>query len=90
MEGKKCDTGIDPVKNYAHFIGRDVLQPMHKTRKTITLNEEYASVPLGKVPHGTTKCTYNLGLGTDGKLNRHSLGYQTMTFPRSPTDHISS
>ena len=63
---------------------------MHKTRRTITLQEDFASVPKGKVPHGTTKCTFNLGLNTDGKLDRQSLGYQTQTFPRSPTDHISS
>jgi len=25
MDIKKCDTGIDPVKNYAHFIGRDTI-----------------------------------------------------------------
>ena len=76
-EGKKCDTGIDPVKNFAHFIGRDTIQPMHKTRRTITIREDYAMIPRGKVPHGTTKCTFNLGLLTDGKLDRKSLGFTT-------------
>ena len=63
---------------------------MQRTRRTITLKEDYASIPKGKVPFGTTKCTFKLGLGTDGKLDRSSLGYTTQTFPRSPTDHISS
>ena len=90
MVGKKCDTGIDPIKNIEHFISRDPSFSMHRTRKTITLREDYAEVPKGKVPHGTTKCTYRLGLKNDGKLDRNSIGYATQTFPRSPTDHISS
>ena len=89
-EGKKCDTGIDPVKNFEHFIGRDPTFSMHRTRRTITLQEDYATVPKGKVPHGTRKCTYGLGLDNDGKLMRKTIGFSTQTFPRSPTDHISS
>ena len=77
MTGKTCDTGIDPVKNFEHFISRDTIQAMHKTRRTINLEEAFASVPRGKVPFGTTKCTYKLGLGTDGKLDRTSMGYAT-------------
>ena len=90
MDTKKCDTGIDPVKNYQHFIKNDTFTSMHKTRRTITLEENYAQIPRGKVPFGTTKHTFKLGLSTDGRLDRNSLGYQTQTFPRSPTDHISS
>ena len=75
MDGKKCDTGHDPIKTFEHFIGGDTIHSMHRNRRTITLREEYASIPLGKVPHGTTKCTFNLGLGTNGKLNRNSIGY---------------
>ena len=90
MEQKKCNTGIDPVKNFEHFIGRDVSYSMHRTRRTITLNEDYASVPKGKVPFGTTKHTYKLGLTNEGRLDRNSMGYATQNFPRSPTDHISS
>ena len=90
MPSKMSNTGHDPVKTFAHFIGRDPIEDMHRTRRTITLKEDFASVPRGKVPHGTTKCTYNIGLDTDGKLERNNIGYRTMTFPRSPTDHISS
>ena len=90
MDTTKCDTGINPIKNFEHFIGRDPTQHMHRSRKTITLKEDFAEVPRGKVPFGTTKCTFNLGLDNEGKLDRNSIGYKTCTFPRSPTDHISS
>lgn len=63
---------------------------MHRERRTITLGEDFAAVPRGKVPHGTTKHTYKLGLKDDGKLDREGLGISTQNFPRSPTDHISS
>ncbi len=77
MVGKKCDTGIDPVKNIENFIKRDVSFGMHRQRKTITCKEEYAQIPVGKVPHGTTKCTYAIGLTNSGRLDRNSIGYQT-------------
>ena len=90
MDTTRCDTGINPTKNFEHFISRDPSQHMHRTRRTITLRHEHSSVPRGKVPFGTTKCTFNLGLTTDGKLDRESIGYKTMSFPRSPTDNISA
>ena len=37
-------------------------------------NDEYATIPRGQVPYGTTKCTYKLGLDTDARLNRSVLG----------------
>ena len=77
MDTKKCNTGIDPVKNFENFISRDPSFSMHRTRRTITLQEDYASVPKGQVPYGTTKCTYRLGLTNDGKLDRKSVGYAT-------------
>ena len=50
----------------------------------------YQSVPPGKVPYGTTKCTFKLGLDNDGKLNRSGLGIKSKAFPVNPTDCISS
>ena len=47
-------------------------------------------MPVGKVPHGTTKHTYRLGLNSEARLDRNSFGYKTVSFPRNPTDHISS
>ena len=90
MDIKTCNTGIDVAKNFERFVSRDPTFSMQRTRRTITLTEDYATVPRGKVPHGTTKCTYRLGLTHDGKLDREGLGFQTQQFPRSPTDHISS
>lgn len=90
MDTKKCNTGIDPVKNFEHFVGRDPIMTMHRGRKTITLAEDYASVPRGKVPYGTTKHTFKLGLTNEGKLDRNSIGFKTVQFPRNPTDQISS
>ena len=77
MDGRTCNTGIDAQRNFERFINRDTTFSMHRTRRTITLQEEFAEVPRGKVPHGTTKCTYRLGLNNDGKLDGNSLGYQT-------------
>ena len=55
---------------------------------TVVLKRE-ASLPIGKVPHGTTKCTYKLGLDTTGKLERGRLGVETRLFPKNPTDIVS-
>ena len=86
MDTKKCDTGIDPVKNFQHFIGRDPIQALQKNRRTITLAEDYATVPRGQVPFGTTKHTFKLGLTTEAKLDRNAVGFKTVQFPRNPTD----
>ena len=90
IERKKCDSGVDPVKNLEHFFEGDTFHTMHRNRRTITLREDYTSIPTGQVPYGTTKHTYKLGLGTDGRLDRNSLGFQTLNFPRNPTDNLSS
>ena len=90
MDTKQCNTGVDPNKIYQNFASRDTFFNMHRERRTITLNEDFATVPRGKVPHGTTKHTFKLGLGEDARLNRNSIGLHAQTFPRSPTDHISS
>mmetsp|Transcript_109 Transcript_109/g.225 ORF Transcript_109/g.225 Transcript_109/m.225 type:complete len:100 (+) Transcript_109:74-373(+) len=90
MDTKQCNTGVDPNKIYQNFTNKDTYFNMHKQRRTITLNEDYATVPKGKVPHGTTKHTYKLGLANDGRLDRTTIGFNAQTFPRSPTDHISS
>ena len=77
IAGKTCDTGHDPVKTLKHFIGRDTIQALHTTRRTITLREDYDSVPRGKVPFGCTKQTFKLGLTSDAKMDRESLGFST-------------
>ena len=63
---------------------------VHRARKRLSRFEDHVSIPKGKVPYGTAKCTYRLGLGTDGKLQRDALGFTTQVFPRNPTDNISS
>ena len=90
MDTKQCNTGVDPAKIYQNFTKRDTVFNMHRERRTITLQEDFAKVPTGKVPHGTTKHTFKLGLKEDGTLDRSGLGMTTQSFPRSPTDHISS
>ena len=63
---------------------------VHRDRKRHSILEDRVSIPRGKVPFGTTKCTFNLGLDLDAKLTRNTLGFKTQTFPRNPTDNISS
>ena len=92
QNSKVANTGIDPIGNYKHFITKDPTSNLdvHRDRKRLTRFEDHVRLPTGKVPYGTTKCTFNLGLGTDGKLLRNTLGFSTQTFPRNPTDNISS
>ena len=93
FQNAKCaNTGIDPIGNFKHFISKDPMTNLdvHRDRKHHSRWEDHVSLPRGKVPYGTTKCTFNLGLGTDGKLQRNTLGFSTQVFPRNPTDNISS
>ena len=92
QNSKAANSGIDPIGNYKHFISKDPMcnLDVHRDRKRLTVYEDRVSIPKGKVPFGTTKCTFNLGLDQDAKLTRNSLGYKTQTFPRNPTDNISS
>ena len=92
QNSKVANTGIDPIGNYQHFISKDPTSNLdvHRDRKRQTRFEDHVRLPTGKVPYGTTKCTFNLGLGTDGKLLRNTLGFSTQAFPRNPTDNISS
>ena len=89
---KKAMTGVDPEGNFKNFIKRDptINIDVRRDRKFETRHEDHVKIPVGQVPHGTTKCTYQKGLTTDGKLKRDDMGISSKTFPRNPTDNISS
>ena len=92
QNSRVANSGIDPIGNYAHFIWKDPTTNLdvHRDRKRLTAQFDHAKIPKGQVPYGTTKCTFNLGLGNDGKLMRNTLNFKTQAFPRNPTDNISS
>ena len=89
---KSAMTGIDPEGNFKNFIKRDPTKniDVHRDRKFDSRHEDNVKIPVGQVPFGTTKCTYKKGLSTDGRLKREELGILAKTFPRNPTDNISS
>lgn len=79
VNSKQANTGLDPQGSYHHFVLNDPI-------KNLDINREHTKalksadpplVPLGKVPHGTTKCTYKLGLSLDGRLDRSKLQVKT-------------
>ena len=41
MPEKRCNTGIDPTKNFEHFIARDPFEAMHKSRGRSILPDMY-------------------------------------------------
>ena len=72
--------GVDPAANYARFILKEQSIDVHRPDRfgTIARNESAEQIiPRGKVPHGTTKCTYKMGLSVEGKLNRNALGIES-------------
>ena len=79
MPEKRCNTGIDPAKNFEHFIARDPFEAMHKSRgRNIIPKAGYSvEIPKGKVPYGTTKYTFRLGLDANARLERERFGYNT-------------
>ena len=87
-----CDTGISPTGSFVDFIHKDPIIALnrHRDREATIKNEIYVKIPVGQVPHGTTKYTYKLGLDTDAKIDREKKGIQTKVFPRNPTDNINS
>ena len=89
---KSAMTGIDPEGNFKNFIKRDPTTniDVRRDRKFETRHEDHVKIPVGQVPFGTTKCTYKKGLSTDGRLKREDHGIMTKSFPRNPTDNISS
>ena len=87
--GKTYGTGVDPVKSFARSLKREnTLDAFRGDRIGIKAMVE-SPIPRGKVPYGTTKCTYKLGLSTDAKLDRFSMGIETKNFPKNPTDKFS-
>ena len=61
---------------------------VHRERKRYEPVE--IAVAVGQVPSGTTKCTYKLGMDTNAKLVRDRTRYSPESFPRNPTDVVSS
>ena len=68
----KADTGIDPIGSLFAFIKKDAIKciDVHRDHKEEKKHETSIKIPAGKVPHGTTKYTYKLGLDTNAKLMR--------------------
>ena len=83
-------SGRDPNAGFMHFIKKESTIDAYRTNKmgSIAMPLSDSPVPKGKVPYGTTKCTYKLGLSTDAKLDRYQMGIQTRTFPKNPTDIV--
>ena len=91
MDGTSADSGVNMQANYARFVIKESgLDKYRESRMgTIPRKGSNTEIPKGKVPHGTTKCTYKMGLSTDAKLDRTSRSIEVKTFPVNPTDHIS-
>lgn len=87
--GKVCDSGIDPIKNLTHSFKRESTLDAHRYDRIGTRAVIDSPIPRGKVPYGTTKCTYKLGLSSDAKLDRFQMGISTKVFPKNPTDKFS-
>jgi len=82
---------MDSSGAYLNFIKHDAINNMdvHRDRKDTLKDENFVKIPIGQVPYGTTKCTYKMGLDTDGKVQRDRLNIASKTYPRNPTDHVS-
>ena len=88
---KVADTGVDPTANWRHFIKGESTIDAYRDDRMGTLARKSAefSPQKGAVPSGTTKCTFKMGLDSNGKLARNGKSMEPRTFPKNPTDHIS-
>ena len=79
VNSKQADTGIDPQGSYHRFVIHDPIKNLDVNREhtKIMKSLDPPLVPNGKVPYGTTKCTYKLGLSLDGRLDRTKLAVTT-------------
>lgn len=90
-------SGVSAGGNYLAFTQKDVFQniDVHRDNRQ---KERYSDRKLraksemtGKVPVGTTVCTYKMGgLDKSAKLDRTKFGISEQRFPRNPTDAFSS
>ena len=78
MDGTRADSGVNMQANYARFsIKESGLDKYRDSRMgTIPRKGSLTEIPTGKVPYGTTKCTYKMGLSTEAKLDRASKSIQ--------------
>lgn len=88
MSERKQNTGIDPAANFTRFIMRENSIDVYRPDRVGTLPRSQ-TVTAGKVPIGTTKCTFKMGLSSEAKLDRNALGIESQSFPKNPTDVIS-
>lgn len=91
IKGKTQGTGIDSSANYARFIMKESSLDVYRDSKMGSngRTDPACQITPGKVPYGTTKCTYKIGLSPNAKLDRNGLNVETKSFPRNPTDQIS-
>ena len=71
-----ADTGINPTGAFVDFVRKDPIIALSRQRdyQATVKDEIFVKIPIGKVPHGTTKCTYSKGLDLNAKLDREALG----------------
>ena len=89
MRDKVCDSGVDPAANFTRMLKNEGTLDAFRTDRLGKKTISESPIPKGKVPYGTTKCTYKLGLSTDAKLDRYSMGIVTKSFPKNPTDKFT-
>ena len=74
MDNRTADSGMDPAGNWRNFLKRESTLDKYRSNTSYFKTRSSSSFfenQRGKVPYGTTKCTYKLGLDENAKLRRY-------------------
>ena len=72
-------SGVNPNGNFLSFTQKDVIKNIDiRAENGKRALSDLGRIELGRVPIGTTTCTYRMGLDSSAKLDRirHNISFQ--------------